>query len=117
MLLKILRCFQGKLSLRFSDRSSEDGFDDLAVNVGQPEVAAPVSEGQPRVIETEQMQNRCVEVVDVDFVFRDLHTIIISLAVGHPAADSCPGQPGRVGKTEMAAPVGCLPLLGCGRIQ
>ena len=35
-------------------------------DVGQPLVAAAVAEGQPRVVEAEQVQDRGVQVVDVD---------------------------------------------------
>ena len=31
--------------------------------------------------------------MDMDFVFRNLHPIIIRLAVNHAASDSRPGQP------------------------
>ena len=40
--------------------------DDLAVNVGQAEVAPTVALCQPRVVEAEHMQNRRVKVEHVD---------------------------------------------------
>src|SRR6185503_4533838 len=46
--------------------------------------------------------------MDVDFVFGDLHSIIIRLAVNHAPTHSGPRQPGRVSKTVMAAPIRTL---------
>ena len=40
----------------------------VAVHVGQPEVAALEAEGQLRVIEAQQVQDRRLQVVDVDAV-------------------------------------------------
>ena len=46
--------------------SSQDRPDDRAGGVGQAVVAAVVGEGQPGVVEAEQVQDRGVQVVDVD---------------------------------------------------
>ena len=51
-------------------RSGEDGLHDLAVDVGQAEIAAGVAVGEPLVVEAEQVQDRGVEVVDADRVLR-----------------------------------------------
>jgi hypothetical protein len=42
---------------RRSDASGQDFFDDLAVDVGQAEMAALVFVGQPKVIDAETVQN------------------------------------------------------------
>ncbi len=55
-------------------RSGEQSLDDLAVHVGQPEVAALEAIGQPGVVEAQQMQQRRVQVVDVNLVLDDLET-------------------------------------------
>jgi hypothetical protein len=83
-----------RLTPRFTGPGSgKDGFDDIAVNVGESEVAARVPERQLCMIEAKQMQNSRVEVMNMDFVLRNLHPVIIRLAVNHAAADSRPGQP------------------------
>ena len=46
----------------------EEAFDDLAVDVGEAVVAAGMAERQPFVVEPEQVEDRRVEVVDVDSV-------------------------------------------------
>ena len=49
-------------------RSGEQFLDDPSVDVGQAEVAAGVAVGELLVVEAQQMQDRGVEVVDVDLV-------------------------------------------------
>ena len=46
--------------------SRQDRSDDLARGVGQAVVAAVVGEGQPGVVEAQQVEDRGVQVVDVD---------------------------------------------------
>src|SRR5262249_9775465 len=72
--------------------SCQDCFHNLAANVRQAKVAAAVPECQLCVIKTEKVQNRRVEVVNMDFVFYNLHTKIIRLAVSHAPTDSCSSQ-------------------------
>ena len=52
------------------DSQARIPFDDLAVDVGQAKVAAGVPVGQPLVVEPQQVQDRGVQVVDVDLVLR-----------------------------------------------
>ena len=46
----------------------EDLLHHLAMHVGQAEVAALVAIGQPRVVDAQQVQDRGVQVMDVDGV-------------------------------------------------
>src|SRR5215469_17347721 len=46
--------------------SGKDLAHDLAVDVGEAEVAAGIAVGEPGVVEAEQVQDRRMEVVDVD---------------------------------------------------
>ena len=48
------------------ERLDEDVVDDLSVNVRQAEVTALETMGQPGVIDAEQVENRSVQVVNVD---------------------------------------------------
>src|SRR5688572_27113440 len=45
---------------------------DLAGDIGEAEIAALETIGQPRVVQTKKVQHRGVEVVDVDWVFDDV---------------------------------------------
>ena len=68
-------------SLQRSGGSGQDRLDDLAVNVGQAEVAALEAVGQPCVIDAQEMQDRGVEVVDLDRVLDDVVGEVVGLAV------------------------------------
>jgi hypothetical protein len=43
------------------------------MNIGQAEIAAAVVVGESLVIQTEQMENRGMEIMDVDAVFDGMH--------------------------------------------
>ena len=60
-------------SSRQLDRSPsrQDVMHDVAMHVGQSEVAAGVAIGQLRVVDPQQVQDRGVQVVDFDFVSHD----------------------------------------------
>src|SRR5262249_47536387 len=88
-----------------TDLLSQNCLDHIAMYIGQAEIAPAVPEGQPGVIESEQMQDRRVEIVDVAFVLDHFHSVIVSLAVSHSALDAAAGQPRRERVGEMAAPV------------
>ncbi len=55
---------------RDAELAREDLPNDVAVDVGQAVVAAAVAIGQPLVVEAHQVQDRRVQVVDVDLVLR-----------------------------------------------
>ena len=55
---------------------------DLAADVGQAEVAAGVAEGQPLVVEAQQVQDRRLQVVDVDGVLDDVEAQVVGAADG-----------------------------------
>src|SRR5262247_4524846 len=88
-----------------TDLLSQNRLYHIAMHVGQTEIAPAVPEGQPGVIESEQMQDGRVEIVDVAFVLDHFHSVIVGFAVSHSAFDSAAGQPRRVGVGEMASPV------------
>src|SRR5262249_22124930 len=71
-------------------RSGDQFLDDMAVNVGEAEVAASIAIRQLLVIETEQVENRRVQVVDVDLVPHRSEAELVGGAVDvaalHPAA-------------------------------
>ena len=61
--------------------SRQQPLDDLAVHVGQAEVAALEAVGQLGVVEAQQVQDRGVQVVDVDLVLDDVEAELVGLAV------------------------------------
>jgi hypothetical protein len=64
-----------------------------AVDVGQSKVASGVAEGELLVIESEQVEDRGMEVVDVDFVFDGLEAEFIRGAMDRAAFDTTARQP------------------------
>src|SRR5579864_7482277 len=67
--------------------SRQQLFHHLAGHVRQPEIAALEAIGQFQMIEAKQMQDRRVEVVDVDWVFDHTPTEIVRLADDLSALD------------------------------
>src|SRR6476620_10441653 len=84
---------------------------DLAFDVGKTKVAALKSIGQFRVIEAEQMQERGVEIVDVDFVFDHMETELVGFSERESGFETAAGHPHRESlrvmvTAEFAAGVG-----------
>ena len=67
---------RGKL---FPHSSGKNFLHDFTMHVRQPEIAALEAIRQLGVIETEQMQDRRVQVVDVDFVLDDVESKLVGL--------------------------------------
>jgi hypothetical protein len=65
----------------------------LPVNIGEAEVAAGVAIGEPLVVEAEQVEDRGVEVVDMDLVFHGREAGLVGRAMNVAAADAAAGQP------------------------
>src|SRR4051812_34124049 len=78
---------------RMNNLSRQDRADDFAVDVGQAHVAATGAEGQPFVVDAEQVQHGRVQVVDLDLVAHGLVAPLVGLAVGDAALHAAAGQP------------------------
>ena len=50
----------------------DDWFHDMSVDIGQPEVASLVFEGQSFVVDTQQVKNGRMEIMYVNAVFGDI---------------------------------------------
>src|SRR5437762_10745836 len=61
----------------FSPGLSQHVLDHAPGDVGEPKIAARVTEGQPRVVDAEQVQNGGVEIVDVHLVRGDLDAVVV----------------------------------------
>ena len=69
--------------------------DHFAEGVGEAILAAIMRKGQPRVVETEEMKDRGVQVVDVYWVNLGTKSNSIGRAVDGPPLDTRAGQPDR----------------------
>jgi len=73
-------------------RSGEELLDEPAVDVGQAKVAALEAIRQPLVVEAEQVQQRRVQVVDVDLVLCHVEAELVALTNRHTSLHAAAGQ-------------------------
>ena len=62
------------------------------MHVGQPALNTVVIEGQPRVVDAQQVLDRGVEVVDIDWLLGDFPADVIGLPVSDAVLQSGSGQ-------------------------
>src|SRR6266542_4896230 len=67
----------------------------MALNVRQPEIAAGVAEGQARVVQAEQVQQRRVHIVHVDLARNRLMAELVGLAVSDAGTHTTARKPHR----------------------
>ena len=70
--------------------SGDDFLNQLAMNVGQPVIAAAVTIRQPLVVEPHLVQNGRVKIVDVDRLLDRFEAEIVGRAVDMPALNPPP---------------------------
>ena len=75
-----------------SAKLSKNRLHHVAGDVGQPEIAAAVAVGEPRVIEAQQVQHRRVQIVHVHRVLHGFEAEFVGGAVRHAALDAAAGQ-------------------------
>jgi hypothetical protein len=78
---------------------------DLAVHVGESDVAAAEAERELGVIDAEEVEHRRVQVVDAHFVLDSLVTEVVRRAENRAAFYSAAGQPHREAERIMVTPV------------
>ena len=67
----------------------------LSVHIGQPVVAALEAERQSFVVEAQQVHDRGLQIVDVDFVLDDAEAQFVGLAVVQAGFHAAAGEPHR----------------------
>src|SRR3954452_13008358 len=88
-------------------QSGKKLLDDVALDVGQAIVATLELVGQTGVIDAEAVQQRRVQVVDVDRPVGDVVTEVVGGAVADSPLDASPRQPdGEAARVVVAAVVG-----------
>ena len=81
----------------------------MAVDVGEAVVTALEFEGELFVVDAEEMKNRCLEIVDVDFVLDGVKADVVAFSVSHPGLHAAAGHPDGVSVGMMiAAPLGAV---------
>src|SRR5215211_495547 len=94
----------------FPAASRQQGLNHLAVHVGQAEVAALEAEGQLLVVDPKQVQQRRLEVVDVDGVLGDVVAEVVACVVGKAPLRPAAGHPDReaIGVVVAAVDLGVV---------
>src|ERR1700722_15155087 len=73
----------------------EDAGDHLGWNrAGQLLIQALGPEGQPLMIDAEEMQDRRIEIAHVDGIAHGVEAVVVGLPVGDSGLDPSPGHPG-----------------------
>ena len=73
--------------------SGKDVMHNMAMNIGESIVPASVSICEARVVDTKQVQNRRMEVMHMDTIFRDRRTDLVGTAIARAALDATARQP------------------------
>ncbi len=71
----------------------QDFLDHVAVHIGQPKLAALVFEREPLVIDSQLMQNRGMQIMDVNRVFDNVVAVGIGRSMNGSAFDPAAGHP------------------------
>ncbi len=74
-------------------RLCQDVANNVTVNVRQTAVNAIVAEGEPLMVDSQEVQNRGMQVVAVGFAFGSVEAELIALAVSGPGFDPRTDQP------------------------
>ena len=83
----------------------QDAIDNFARNVGQSEISSLVAIGHLLVIDAQLMQNRGVQIMDVDWILRDVVAEFVGFAIDHATFDTGTGHPLGVTAGMMIAAV------------
>ena len=87
-------------------RTSRDNvMDHVPVDVGQAEIAALKTVSQARVIETHQVQDCRIEIVNMHRVAHDVESKLVGFTVGHSRSDAASCQPNGVRSIVMVATI------------
>ena len=97
-----------RLDRSIEEELSENAFGHAALDVGQTHVATGVTESETLVIETQQVQDCGVPVVNVNFVFDGFVTEVVCRAVADASLHTAASHPGRVARVVVVATVGDL---------
>src|SRR5207245_1506446 len=90
------------------DTLRQNWFDDAPEDIRQSVIPPTVAVGQPLVIQAHQVQNRGVQVVDMDFVLDGVPAVIVGGAVRQAAAHPPAGEPHGESEGMMLAAIRAL---------
>ena len=76
----------------------------MLLHACEAEIQPAVFEREPAVVETQEVQNRGLHIVDVHWVLHHLESELIRLANGDARANTAAGEPHGEGLRMMVAP-------------
>lgn len=76
---------------RCGDQLSQAITDHPALDISQPKVTATMAKGPLFVIQSRQVQNSCMKVMDMDLIFCHIKTELVGFAVTYAAPDAAAG--------------------------
>ena len=88
--------------------SRQDILHDMSVDIGEAKIPAGVSVGQIFVIQSHEVKNGGVEIMDMDLIFHGREAKLVGRTVGHAALDSSAGEPNGKSMVIMIAPTSSL---------
>ena len=105
--------FSGNVGLKrvYPARSRQDACHHVAAHIGKTEIASGMPVGEPCVIQTEQMQNRGLQVVDVDRIFCRFVTEFVACTVNDSRTDTTARKNRIEAVRVVVRPVRCLPSI------
>src|SRR5262245_62824639 len=83
--------------------SDQNLFHHLAKNVCQSEITARIAKRQAFVVESEAVQDRRLEIVNVDWLLDDVVTQLVGRTMNDARFDAAAGEPHRVRTRVMIA--------------
>ena len=87
--------------------SADDGFHHIPMHIREAIVAALESEGEPRVIQAELVEQRGVQIMNVDGIAGDVVAEVVGLAVHDAGPDAAAGHPhGEAATVVITAVIG-----------
>src|SRR6478752_4311360 len=73
--------------------SSQNSFNDVPTHIRQPKIPSRMPECQPLVIETQQMQNGCMKIMNVHFILDHPCPVFVALAIRDAPLYAASGDP------------------------
>lgn len=72
---------------------AQDALHDVSMNIRQPEVATLKTIGQPGVVDAQLMQNRGLQIVDVNGIANNVVRVVVRFAMDCSRLDPAPRHP------------------------
>ena len=76
--------------------SAQQWTQDIAVNVGQAMITAAVAEGELEMVDTQLVQDRGMNIVDIDWLHDRCIAKLVGLPIGHSSSETATSEENRV---------------------